>query len=73
MSIQKHTDEPINEPINEPIKSVLEYIRTHEGCKRKQIADAFGMTLITVRRTLSKLSDQIVYKGSNKTGGYYLK
>ncbi len=71
--IQKHTDEPINEPINEPIKRVFEYIRTHEGCKRQQIADALGMTLIKVRRTLAELSDKIEYKGSNKTGGYYLK
>lgn len=73
LPIQKHTDEPINEPINEPIKRVLEYIRTHEGCKRQQIADALGMTLIKVRRTLAELSDKIEYKGSNKTGGYYLK
>lgn len=73
LSIQKHTDEPINEPINEPIKRVFEYIRTHEGCKRQQIADALGMTLIMVRRALAKLSDKIEYKGSNKTGGFYLK
>lgn len=73
LPIQKHTDEPINEPINEPIKRVFEYIRTHEGCKRQQIADALGMTLIKVRRTLAELSDKIEYKGSNKTGGYYLK
>lgn len=73
LPIQKHTDEPTNEPINEPIKRVFEYIRTHEGCKRQQIADALGMTLIKVRRTLAELSDKIEYKGSNKTGGYYLK
>ncbi len=69
-------NEPINatnEPINEPIKRILEYIRLHEGCKRQQIADALGITLISVKRALTQLSDKIEYRGSNKTGGYYIK
>lgn len=69
LSAHEHTDEPINEPIN----LVLEYIRFHEGCKRQQIADALGMTLISARRALSQLSDKIEYRGSNKTGGFYIK
>ena len=62
-----------HEPINEPINSVLLYIQTHGGCKRKDIAEALGMTLISVKRVLSELSASIEYRGSNKTGGYYAK
>ncbi len=69
LSAHEHTDEPINEPISQ----VLEYIRSHEGCKRQQIADALGMTLISTRRALAQIADKIEYRGSNKTGGYYIK
>lgn len=62
-----------SEPINEPINPVLQYIRQHSGCKRKEIAEALGMTLISVKRVLSAIASQIEYRGSNKTGGYYAK
>ena len=62
-----------HEPINEPINSVLCYIRQHGGCKRKDIAEALGMTLISVKRALIGLSEKIEYRGSNKTGGYYAR
>ena len=62
-----------HEPINEPINSVLCYIRQHGGCKRKDIAEALGMTLISVTRALIGLSEKIEYRGSNKTGGYYAR
>ena len=62
-----------HEPINEPINSVLCYIRQHGGCKRKDIAEALGMMLISVKRALIGLSEKIEYRGSNKTGGYYAR
>ena len=62
-----------HEPINEPINFVLCYIRQHGGCKRKDIAEALGMTLISVKRALIGLSEKIEYRGSNKTGGYYAR
>ena len=58
---------------HEPINSVLCYIRQHGGCKRKDIAEALGMTLISVKRALSELLEKIEYRGSNKTGGYYAR
>ena len=62
-----------HEPINAPINSVLCYIRQHGGCKRKDIAEALGMTLISVKRALSEVAGSIEYRGSNKTGGYYAR
>ena len=67
-------DEPINEPINEPIKlAVYRYVKENPGCKRDDIVSVTGMSLATVRRTLEILKSEIEHRGSNKTGGYYVK
>ena len=58
------------ETINETIKSV---IRTKSGISGKMIVEAVSKSRATVMRALAalKLSGEIVYRGSKKTGGYY--
>ncbi len=78
------TNEPINgekEPISEPLKSgkepmparVLEHVRQHPGEKRGDIVEALGISLSTARRALKALGEQVEYRGSKKTGGYFAK
>ncbi len=65
--------ESINGAINEPLpQRVLQFVRSHPGCKRADIAQGVGLTLQTLKRILSGLTGEIEYRGSKKIGGYYL-
>ena len=79
----KRAGEPINEPIkrgkkasepiNEPIKiAVFKYVKKHPGCKRDDICAAMGLSIATIKRTLTHMKSKVEYRGSNKTGGYYV-
>lgn len=50
-------------------------IRTKSGISGKMIVEAVSKSRATVMRALAalKLSGEIVYRGSKKTGGYYLQ
>ncbi len=54
---------------------VYEYIIKTPGCKRTNIQYATGLSLRTLSRLLKKLMNEgkIVYRGSNKTGGWYIR
>ena len=80
-SITSHRkgDEPVNDPINNPIKGVLkdvlEIIKSNPGIQKPAIAAHIEKSEATAKRYLKQLLEQnlIEYRGSNKTGGYYLK
>ena len=69
LDLQKQYDEEINEEINE----VYQIILRKGGIKAKMIAEEVKRPKKTIDRYLKKLKDLkiIIYKGSNKTGGYY--
>ena len=60
-------DDAINDAINEAIK-------LSPGIKRAKLIRIVGKSKATVERCLSSLKEQgkIEYRGSNKTGGYYV-
>ena len=62
------SDGPINGPIN---NRVIQFIRDHAGCKRADIANGVGVSLWSLKRVLEGLSNEIEYRGSKKTGGYF--
>ena len=72
-------DDPVNDPINEPVndvlKDILEFIKSNPGIKKTAIITHTGKSKATLTRYLKQLVERnlIEYKGSDKTGGYYLK
>ena len=68
-------DEPVNEPVNDVLKDILEFIKNNPGIKKTAIITHVGKSKATLTRYLKQLVDKnlIEYKGSDKTGGYYLK
>ena len=68
-------DEPVNEPVNDVLKDILEFIKSNPGIQKPAIAAHIGKSEATAKRYLKQLLEQnlIEYRGSNKTGGYYLK
>ncbi|MBA3066355.1 transcriptional regulator [bacterium] len=67
--------EGVNEGVNEGVSSVIEYIRQNPGKRAPYIAQALNVPLKTLERWLKKIKfeGKIRYKGSAKTGGYYIK
>ena len=53
---------------------ILDYIRSHPGCRANVIAEAFGTTTRTVERHIRLLREQgkIEFRGAPKTGGYFV-
>ena len=72
-------NEPINrskEPINEPMSLMIaRIIANTPGISKPQLVAKIGKSRATVTRVLSLLRSmgKIEYRGSKKTGGYYLK
>ncbi len=62
------------EAISGPIKErILQYIQQHSGCKQAEIVKEIDVPSRTLKRILAELSGKIEYRGSKKTGGYFLK
>ena len=66
---------PVNEPVNDVLKDILEFIKNNPGVKKPAIITHIGKSKATLTRYLKQLVERnyIEYKGSDKTGGYYLK
>ena len=67
--------ETVNETVNETVKAVEETIVQNPGAKIMVIVTKTGKSRATVARAIATLKERgrIVYRGSDKTGGYYPK
>ena len=57
------------------VSQLLEFIKSNPNLKAQQLSDNLNQPLRTIERWLKQLKDdnKIEYKGSNKTGGYFIK
>lgn len=64
-----------NEGINEGINTLYEFIKKNPSKRVSQIEKELKIPSKTLERWIRVLKDnnKIEYKGSKKTGGYYLK
>ena len=69
------TNETVNETANETVRAVEEVIAANPGVKIIAIVAKVGKSRATVTRALATLKERgrIVYRGSDKTGGYFAK
>ena len=75
-------NEPLNGPLNEtlnllpaPVKTVYDAVKTNPGIRRAGIVAHTGLNLPAVKRAITVLlsKELIEHRGSDKTGGYYVK
>lgn len=66
---------PIREGINEGINSLFEYIKNNPNQRVSQIGEDLGIPAKTLERWIKKLKENkmVEYRGSKKTGGYFVK
>ena len=73
--INDRINDKINDKINDRIMATYTIIRLNPGIKRKDISNISGKSLPTIDRHIDVLTEDglIEYRGSRKTGGYYVK
>ncbi|MDE5797363.1 MAG: winged helix-turn-helix transcriptional regulator [Muribaculaceae bacterium] len=69
--------DPINDPINdlkEIEREIYFAIKKHPGVRKVSLIPMVGKSEATVKRALKQLSKNnlIEYRGSKKTGGYFI-
>lgn len=70
------SDGPINDAINDAISEAInEAIKRTPGINKPKLVKLLGKSKATVERAIFELiaSSRIEHRGSNKTGGYYLR
>lgn len=57
------------------LKEVLDFIKNNPGARKPSIINYIGKSEVTIKRYLNELValNLIEYRGSKKTGGYYIK
>ena len=66
---------PVNVPVNVPerlAEAMVELISSNPGINRVGLARVMGVNVKTVGRHIAGLGDKVQYRGSPKTGGYYV-
>ena len=73
--VNEGVNEGVSEGVNEGVNEVLAFIRDNPGKRIPQIEKEIGVPAKTIERWLKKLKDEgiLEFKGSSKTGGYYIK
>ena len=68
-------DVPVNVPVNVPerlAEAMIELISANPGINRIGLARILGVNVKTVGRHIAGLAGKVEYRGSPKTGGYYV-
>ena len=74
-ALSPQLSEGINEGLNEGLKILVDSISNNPGLNAITLSEKLKIPLSTIERRLRvlKLKNYIEYKGSKKTGGYYIK
>ena len=64
-----------DDTLNDTLKLVLGLIQSHPGISANALIKETNKSVITIRRSVKTLTDDglIEYRGSKKTGGYFIK
>ena len=74
-ALKSHKISARNGRVNGAVKleEILKYIRKHQGANRTEFLNALNIPIRSVSRYIKTLSDKIEFRGTAKTGGYYLR
>lgn len=74
-ALKSHKISARNGRVNGAVKleEILKYIRKHQGANRTKFLNALNIPIRSVSRYIKTLSDKIEFRGTAKTGGYYLR
>lgn len=75
-SISDTVNDTVNDTVSDAVKQrmikVVQELMSQPGLKSKDLARVTGVSEISIRRDMQKLTKLIEFKGTFKTGGYFL-
>ena len=54
------------------VKTILAIIEK-PGLKKQELVDLLNVSEVTVKRDMQKIKELVMFEGSQKTGGYFVK
>ena len=72
--VNEGINEGVNEGVSEGVNLLIKLIKSQPGKRTTEISEILNVPQKTIERWIKKLKEtgQIVYKGSPKTGGYFV-
>lgn len=65
-------NDTISDTIKDRLSRVILALFNNPGLKTNELAEKLAVSEITIKRDLQKMRSLVEYKGSKKTGGYFL-
>ncbi|MCC7203039.1 MAG: HTH domain-containing protein [Nitrospirae bacterium] len=64
----------VNDTVKERMSKIIIILEQNPGIRSKKLSERTGVTPVTIRRDMQKMQSAglVIFKGSPKTGGYYL-
>ena len=70
------TDDTVNDTVNDTVKKrlvqIILQLQDHPGLRINELTEMFKVSEVTVKRDMQKIRPLVEFKGSQKTGGYFL-
>ncbi|ATL49571.1 hypothetical protein COR50_21670 [Chitinophaga caeni] len=70
------TDDTVNDTVNDAVKKrlvqIILQLQDHPGLRISELTEMFKVSEVTVKRDMQKIRPLVEFKGSQKTGGYFL-
>lgn len=63
----------VSDTVKERLVNLVLHLMEHPGLKSHELAKVLGITEVTVRRDIQKISSLVAFQGAPKTGGYVLR
>jgi hypothetical protein len=75
-NIDDTVNDTVNDTVSDPIKNrlaqIILYLFRHPGLRTNELAEKFNVSEVTIKRDMQKVRQLVEYRGSQKTGGYFL-
>jgi ATP-dependent DNA helicase RecG len=62
----------VNDTVKKRMVDIIHLLQEKPGLKSKELGEMVGISEVSIRRDMQKLSKLVEFKGTPRTGGYYL-
>ncbi len=66
------TDDTVNDTVKKRLVQIILQLQYHPGLRINELAENFNVSEVTIKRDMQKIRPLVEYRGSQKTGGYFL-
>jgi ATP-dependent DNA helicase RecG len=72
MVVDDTVNDTVNDTVKKRLKQIIHHLRHNPGLRINELAEKYNVSEVTIKRDMQKIRPLVEYKGSQKTGGYFL-